>query len=137
MLLLLFHLGSELYAIESSQVIEIIPTVNLRPLHHVPDYVAGLFNYRGKFIPVIDLSQLLQATPCHLCLSTRIIIVNTFFSTVGEILAGEVGIKLNLTNGTATAGSDDDNTPITVNLANGETNKTVNIPDENDIILQA
>jgi len=76
MLLLLFHLGSELYAIESSQVIEIIPTVNLRPLHHVPDYVAGLFNYRGKFIPVIDLSQLLQATPCHLCLSTRIIIVN-------------------------------------------------------------
>ena len=59
MLLLLFHLGSELYAIESSQVIEIIPTVNLRPLHHVPDYVAGLFNYRGKFIPVIDLSQLL------------------------------------------------------------------------------
>ena len=54
MLLLLFHLGSELYAIESSQVIDIIPTVNLRPLHHVPDYVAGLFNYRGKFIPVID-----------------------------------------------------------------------------------
>jgi chemotaxis-related protein WspB len=42
MLLLLFHLGSELYAIESSQVIEIIPTVNLRPLYHVPDYVAGL-----------------------------------------------------------------------------------------------
>jgi chemotaxis-related protein WspB len=38
--------------------------------------VAGLFNYRGKFIPVIDLSQLLQATPCHLCLSTRIVIVN-------------------------------------------------------------
>jgi chemotaxis signal transduction protein len=76
MLLLLFHLGSELYAIESSQVIEIIPTVNLRPLYHVPDYVAGLFNYRGKFIPVIDLSQLLQATPCHLCLSTRIVIVN-------------------------------------------------------------
>jgi chemotaxis-related protein WspB len=76
MLLLLFNLGSQLYGIDSSEVREIIPLVTLRPLFQVPEYVAGLFNYRGKFIPVLDLSHLLQSQPCQLCLSTRIIIVS-------------------------------------------------------------
>jgi chemotaxis-related protein WspB len=76
MLLLLFNLGPQLYALDSSEVIEIIPMVTLRPLFHVPEYVAGLFNYRSKFIPVIDLAALLQSTPSRPCLSTRIIIIN-------------------------------------------------------------
>lgn len=75
MLLLLFYLSDELYAIDSSQVVEVIPKVILRKLYHAPDYVAGLFNYRGKILPVIDLPLLIQGNPCRLCLSTRIIIV--------------------------------------------------------------
>ncbi|WYM00653.1 MAG: Calx-beta domain-containing protein [Gloeotrichia echinulata CP02] len=45
---------------------------------------------------------------------------------------GNVSATLNLTNGTATAPSDYNNTPITVNFANGETSKTVTIPIVND-----
>ncbi|NCR90588.1 MAG: hypothetical protein GPJ05_15825 [Microcystis aeruginosa G13-10] len=45
---------------------------------------------------------------------------------------GAVSVIVNLTNGTATAPSDYNNTPITVNFANGETSKTVNIPIVND-----
>ncbi|MGV2388023.1 MAG UNVERIFIED_CONTAM: hypothetical protein LVR29_05990 [Microcystis novacekii LVE1205-3] len=45
---------------------------------------------------------------------------------------GAVSVTVNLTNGTATAGSDYNNTPITVNFANGETTKTVTIPIVND-----
>ncbi|MDJ0502336.1 MAG: Calx-beta domain-containing protein, partial [Nostocales cyanobacterium LE14-WE4] len=40
---------------------------------------------------------------------------------------GAVSVTINLTNGTATAPSDYNNTPITVNFANGETSKTVNL----------
>jgi RHS repeat-associated protein len=48
---------------------------------------------------------------------------------------GEVSVSINLTNGTANAGSDYNNTPITVNFANGETSKTVTIPIIDDAIF--
>ncbi|MFM8925185.1 MAG: LamG-like jellyroll fold domain-containing protein, partial [Microcystis panniformis] len=40
---------------------------------------------------------------------------------------GAVSVTVNLSNGTATAGNDYSNSPITVNFANGETSKTVNL----------
>lgn len=76
MLMLLFYVGDERYALESSQVIEIIPRVILRKQHHTPEHIAGLFNYRGKIVPVIDLCQLIQGLPCPSSLSSRIIMVN-------------------------------------------------------------
>lgn len=74
--MLLFHAGDNLYALDSSQVVEVIPMVVLRKIHHVPDYVAGVFNYRGTIVPVIDLCHLIQGTACRSRFSTRIIMVN-------------------------------------------------------------
>lgn len=76
MLMLLFYVGNDLYAIESSHVVEVIPRVPLRTVHHAPDYVAGLFNYRGKIVSVIDLCYLISNKSSRLCLSTRMIIVS-------------------------------------------------------------
>ncbi|OLT59824.1 chemotaxis protein CheW [Moorena bouillonii] len=76
MLMLIFYVGNDLYALDSSQVVEVIPRVNLRKIHQAPDYVAGLFNYRGAIVPVIDLCHLIQGTPSCSHLSTRIIMVN-------------------------------------------------------------
>ena len=76
MLLLLFHLGDERYAIDSTKVVEIIPQVLLRKLYQAPKYVAGVFNYRSKIVPAIDLCYLIGEYPSRHCLSTRIIIVN-------------------------------------------------------------
>lgn len=76
MLMLLFYAGNNLYAIDSSQVVEVIPRVALRKVHHVPEYVAGLFNYRGTIVPVIDLCHLIQGNPSRSYLSTRIVMVN-------------------------------------------------------------
>ena len=76
MLMLLFYVSKDLYAIESSRVVEVIPRVALRKVHHVPEYVAGLFNYRGKIVPVIDLCHLIRGTSSRFCLSTRIIMVS-------------------------------------------------------------
>ncbi|MDB9435378.1 Calx-beta domain-containing protein, partial [Dolichospermum lemmermannii CS-548] len=50
---------------------------------------------------------------------------------------GAVSATINLTNGTATAGSDYNNTPITVNFADAEISKTVNIPIIDDSILES
>ena len=77
MLLLLFCVGKDSYAIESSRVVEVIPGVPLRKIPRVPDYVAGLFNYRGTIAPVVDLCHLIQGTPSRFQLSTRIMIVRS------------------------------------------------------------
>ena len=50
---------------------------------------------------------------------------------------GAMSATINLTNGTATADSDYNNTPITVNFANGENSKTVTIPIINDTRFEA
>ncbi|WP_334887558.1 chemotaxis protein CheW [Nostoc sp.] len=76
MLMLLFYIGSNVYAIESSHVVEVIPRVTYREVHHVPNYVAGLFNYRGAIVPVIDLCQLIRGKPSQAYLSTRVFIVS-------------------------------------------------------------
>ena len=74
--MLLFHAGDNLYALDTSQVIEVLPMVLLRKIQQVPDYVAGVFNYRGSIVPVIDLCHLIQGTACRSRFSTRIIMVN-------------------------------------------------------------
>ncbi|BAZ10924.1 hypothetical protein NIES4071_27480 [Calothrix sp. NIES-4071] len=51
-------------------------------------------------------------------------------------LTGVVGATINLTDGTATAPSDYNNTPITVSFTDGETSKTVFIPVNNDITVE-
>src|SRR3954451_8554304 len=64
MLLLTFRVSDDLYAVAAERVVEVVPRVELRPIPHAPACLAGLFNYRGKAVPVIDLGILLGSTPC-------------------------------------------------------------------------
>ena len=50
---------------------------------------------------------------------------------------GPVSVRINLSNGTALAGSDYISSPITVEFANGETTKTIVMPLIDDSILEA
>lgn len=76
MLCLLFHLGSERYAIEARQVLEVMPLVRIKEIPQAPKGVAGLINYRGSSIPVLDLSALATGQPAMARLSTRILIID-------------------------------------------------------------
>lgn len=76
-LLLLFSAGGPLYAMESKDVVEVIPRVSLRPAVNLPGYVSGLFNYRGVVVPVIDLCYLIQNRASGQNLSSRIIMVTS------------------------------------------------------------
>ena len=76
MLMLLFYVGDDLYALDSSQVVEVIPRVALRKVPHAPSYITGTFNYRGAIVPIVDLCSLIQGSPSRSHLSTRIIMVN-------------------------------------------------------------
>lgn len=70
-----FNLDEFRYVLSITDVIEIIPYVKLTSLPNLPDYLAGLCNYRGSSVPVIDLCSLFLKRPCNKKLSTRIIVV--------------------------------------------------------------
>src|SRR2546425_5637953 len=76
MLFLLFQLGKDRYALAASRVVEVVPLVALKQLPQAPKGVAGIFNYRGRPVPALDLSALTLDHPASERLSTRIIIVN-------------------------------------------------------------
>lgn len=53
-----FRLADELYAIESAFVHEVYPSDGLTPVPCTPPFVAGVMNFRGKIISVLDLKQI-------------------------------------------------------------------------------
>ncbi|WP_204105292.1 MULTISPECIES: chemotaxis protein CheW [Spirulina sp. CCY15215] len=76
MLMLLFRVGKERYALDTTLVVEVIPKVDLIKYHGTQPAIAGRFNYQGRIVPVLDLSQFLAGEPCPAVLSTRIVIVD-------------------------------------------------------------
>ncbi len=75
MQLLTFSIAGEPCAIEARLVTEVLPLVPARPLPQVPDYVLGMFTYRGDLVPLVDLSRRMAAGPPRQRLSTRVIVV--------------------------------------------------------------
>jgi chemotaxis-related protein WspB len=89
MLFVVFKLGDEHYALEAARVVEVVPLLDFKPVPLAPEYVAGVFNYRGRPVPALDLCQLTLHRPAAERLSTRIIIVR-FLSHGTEHLLGLV-----------------------------------------------
>ena len=57
MQLLTFTVAGQTYAIESRRVVEVLPLVPARPIPHTPAYIRGIFTYRGRLVPLLDLGQ--------------------------------------------------------------------------------
>ena len=92
MLMLLFRVGAELWAIATSEVREVVPLVTLQAvsqgwsdsgldrLSSLDAGRAGLMNYRGETIPVVDISALVSGRRAEQTLSTRIVVVESDLS---------------------------------------------------------
>jgi chemotaxis-related protein WspB len=76
MLTLTFQVGSQQMALDIRQVREVVPRIRLERAPGSAAWLAGLFLYRGRVVPVIDLHQLVGAGECPPHLSTRIILVS-------------------------------------------------------------
>lgn len=76
MLFLQFYLDGYRYVLSTSDVVEIVPGIQLTPVPKAPGYISGLCHYRGASVPIIDLCELFLSRPCNRKLSTRIIFVN-------------------------------------------------------------
>ena len=75
MLYLLFQIGTDRYALDTRRVVEVLPLVQLKSLPQAPPEVAGVFDYHGAPVPLIDLCQLALGRSSLRRMSTRIILV--------------------------------------------------------------
>jgi chemotaxis-related protein WspB len=75
-LFLVFRIGNERYALQAIEVAEVLANLPLKPIPRAPEWVAGVFAYRGAVVPVIDLSALTFGQPAQARTSTRLVLVH-------------------------------------------------------------
>ena len=88
MLFLVFKLGMDRYALDATRVVEVIPLLSLKSMPQAPPGFAGIFNYRGRPVPALDLCQLTLGRPSREQLSTRIIVLAYSGKDGGQHLLG-------------------------------------------------
>ena len=75
MLYLLLEVAGQQYAVEAARVVEVLPLVQVTVIPRAPTEVAGIFSFRGRPVPLIDLRRLNLRRPARPKFSTRIILV--------------------------------------------------------------
>ncbi|MFC1750552.1 chemotaxis protein CheW [Pseudomonadota bacterium] len=97
MMVLLFKVRADRFGLNVINIVEVIPSVPLQKIPKAPFYMAGLLNYRGGVVPVVDLGYLIDEHPVRNCLSSRIIMVRTSNNGRVGLLAESVTetIKIN------------------------------------------
>ncbi len=75
MLHLLLQIAGARHALDTSAVIEVLPLVCVQSLAPPVPGVAGVMDYRGVMVPVVDLGLRFSGTPTAPRLGTRLILV--------------------------------------------------------------
>lgn len=81
-----FHVGEEEFGLDILRVQEIIRLQPLTRVPNLPDYIDGVFNLRGKVIPVIGLRRRLGLDKQSADKQTRIVVVDVHNQTLGFIV---------------------------------------------------
>lgn len=90
MLFIVFQLGSDRYALPAREVAEVLPLVTLKEIPGAARGIAGLIDYRGEAVPVIDLSALALGRRAARRVSTRLLMVKYPLPGGGTRLLGVI-----------------------------------------------
>jgi chemotaxis-related protein WspB len=75
-LFLIFRIDGQRFALDTREVVEVLPRQPLKPIAHTPAWVAGVLAHRGALVPVIDVSALAFGKPAPARTSTRLVLVH-------------------------------------------------------------
>ena len=73
----IFSIADDVYAINAANVLEILKFVELSRPERLPSHIAGLFEYDGKIINVVDIKSVLNIEPTPYDLNSMIVIIKT------------------------------------------------------------
>ncbi len=90
-----FHLGTEEYGVDITQVQEIIRMVEITHVPRAPHFMEGVINLRGQLIPIIDLRTRFGMKRTAVTKSTRIVVTEIGTKRVG-IVVDSVSEVLNI-----------------------------------------
>lgn len=86
-------IGASSYALKALNVLEIIKLVELEYPEKMPAFIAGILEYKGKIINIIDLRSILKIETKEYDVNTRILIVQRKDSIYGIIADDITDIK--------------------------------------------
>ena len=72
---LTFRLGEEMFAIDVSQVREILDVTTITKVPRAPAFMRGVINVRGSVVPVVDLRLKFDMPTTDQTLDTRIVVM--------------------------------------------------------------
>ncbi len=87
-----FEADGRIYALDVSQVREIVRYQEATPLPMAPTLIEGVIDLRGAVIPVIDLGRLLGGTPTRATNLARIVILDFDGLVVGLCVQGATDV---------------------------------------------
>jgi purine-binding chemotaxis protein CheW len=93
--LILFALNGGRYAVRLGDVAEVMEAPRIYPVPRVPRYIAGIMNFHGKLVSVIDLANFLMGVPCNprrevLVLDTRIANLALWVDSVENVRCADI-----------------------------------------------
>jgi purine-binding chemotaxis protein CheW len=83
-----FKLGDELFAINVSQVREVLEVTHITRVPTAPDYMRGVVNVRGKAIPVVDLRLRFGLPKAPDTVHSRIVVMELELDGEATVLGG-------------------------------------------------
>lgn len=83
-----FKLGDELFAIDVSQVREVLEIPQITKIPTAPEYMRGVVNVRGQGIPVVDLRLRFGLPRTEDTLHTRVIVMELDINGEAAVLGG-------------------------------------------------
>jgi len=73
---LIFHIGADRYGLRLRDVVRVLPLLELKQLPQAPASVAGLMDFQGRSVPVIDLCRMSGVAPALDQYDTRIVLAD-------------------------------------------------------------
>jgi len=105
MLCLLFQIGQERYAIDTREIVVVLPLQVCKQIAQAPAWVCGILHHEGRNVPVLDMSMLALGRPAAARLSTRLVLVQ-YVSAPGAA-AQLLGLVLEKATDTLRCNADD------------------------------
>jgi purine-binding chemotaxis protein CheW len=81
-----FQVGKEVFGLDILKVHEIIRFQPLTRVPNLPDYVEGVFNLRGKIIPVVGLRQRMGLDRLEPSITTKIVVASVKDAVLGFLV---------------------------------------------------
>lgn len=96
MLSVIFSVGAARFAVDLAAVVRIVPLAALAPLPTAAPEVAGLLDFHGSAIPVIDLNRLVSGNDCPALIGTRIVLVRRRATDGSEHIFGLLASRVDI-----------------------------------------